>query len=124
MHEGILEDRLVVGDKTHGRGEVIFPHGGLEVSGGFEVGFGLVATPLHKEAVGQAAEHAQNPQGLGPTYPAAVVVEGNVQALMEAIFNPPPLAVGLQPVRGIELVWWKARHEAHGLVLAARALAR
>jgi len=102
MHEGILEAWAFVRYETYGFGEVVLSHVGLEVGGGLVFCIGLLVAPLHEEAVGQTAKHAQHPQGIGVAHPAPVVIEGDIQALMESAFDPPRLSVGQQPLPGLE----------------------
>ena len=62
----------------------------LEIGGG-DVGWAaLLAAPLHKEAVGDTAKHAQDPDAIITLHPAPVIVVGNIQALMEATFDASP----------------------------------
>src|SRR5512133_3584344 len=60
------EVRALGGDKAHGFGQIVFSHYSLEVRGGFMLGFGLMAEPLHEQAIiGRAAEHAHDPETIG-----------------------------------------------------------
>jgi len=68
------------------------------------VGFWLMCSPVHEEADDQAAHHAQDPQSVGVADPAPVVIEGDIQALVGAVFNAPALSVGFKPLGGRELV--------------------
>jgi len=52
---------------------VIGGHPGGEVGGGFVMGLGEVATPMHKEAVGQTGEDTVNPDRVGLLQPALIV---------------------------------------------------
>jgi hypothetical protein len=81
---------------------MIFSHEGLEIGGGDMVWATLVGTPLDKEAVGDAAEHGQNPYAIITLHAAAVIVVGDVQALMQAAFDAPTFPVKLQPQQGWE----------------------
>jgi hypothetical protein len=67
------------------------------MSQGLVLGFGVTRAPVHREADDQAAEHAQDPQGVGVADPAAVIIEGHTQALMGAVFTGAGLPVGLEP---------------------------
>jgi hypothetical protein len=79
---------------------MIFSHKGLEVSGGDMVWATLMGPPLDKEAVGDTAKHAQDPDAIITLHAAAVIVVGHVQALMEAAFDAPTLPVEIQPQQG------------------------
>ncbi len=74
MHGGVLEFGVFAGNEADGFGEIVLAHGGLEVGGGLVFGFGVLAAPLDEEAVGQAAEHAEDPQAVGVANPAAIIV--------------------------------------------------
>jgi hypothetical protein len=79
-------------------------HLGLEVGHGGMAAFGVAGSPLYEEAYGEAAEHAQNPDGVGVTHAASVFVGGGVEALMETILDAPVVAGGEQPLGGVHLV--------------------
>ena len=81
-------------------------HQGLEIGGGYVVWARPRGSPFHKQAVGNPAEHAQDPHPVVALNPAAVVVIGNVQALMEAALDAPALAVEAQPLDGIQSFGW------------------
>jgi hypothetical protein len=68
------------------------------------LGFWLMCSPVHEEADDQAAQHAEDPQSIGVADAAPVVIEGDIQALVGAVFNSPTLSVGFEPLRGRELV--------------------
>jgi hypothetical protein len=104
MHEGVLECGPLVDDKAKGFGEIVFAHRGLEVGERFEVGLGLAVAPLHEQADDQPVRHSEDPQPIGASHPATVVIEGHIQALMGAVFDPPTLPVGLQPLARVEFV--------------------
>ncbi len=76
---------------------MVFGHKGLEVGGGDVVRAGLMSAPLHKEAVGDAAKHPQDPDAVITLDAAPVIVVGNIQALMQAAFDAPSLPVEPQP---------------------------
>ena len=67
-------------------------------------GIGLVTAPFHKQADGDATIRAQEQHAPITLHPAAVVVEGDVEALVQPIFYSPAVPVGLEPLGGIELV--------------------
>jgi len=98
MHEAISESGVLGGEKAHGGSEVFFAHGGLEISKGFQVTLGLASSPFHEEAYGQATEHTEDPQAVGIAHAAAIIVQGNVQPLVQSIFDGPALPVGGQPI--------------------------
>ena len=79
---------------------MIFRHPGLEAGGGDVCGAALPGAPLDKEAVGDAAEHSQDPYSIITLHPATVIVVGDVQALVQAAFDAPTLAVEQQPEHG------------------------
>ena len=68
---------------------VVFGQGGLEIGRGDMVWASLVATPLHEEAIAQAQHHCENQHSVVVAHPAAVVVVGDIQALMQTVLNAP-----------------------------------
>ena len=81
---------------------VVFGQGGLEIGGGDMVWAPLVSTPLDEEAIAQAQHHSQNQHAIVVAYPAAVVVVGDIQALVQTALNAPMIPVQTQPVCRIE----------------------
>ena len=79
---------------------MIFRHPGLEARRGQGVWTALRSAPPDKEAVGQAAEHAQDSYSMIPLPPAAVVVVTDVQTLVQAAFAAPGLPVERPPEQG------------------------
>ena len=84
----------------------------LAVGGGFVVGVGELGAPLHEEAVGEAAHEAEEEHAVGMTDPAAVVVVGDIQALVESAFDAPGLTVELEPPSGVEAGGFQTGDEA------------
>lgn len=85
----------------------------------------LVRSPLHEEAVAQAAEQAHDEHAGGEADAAAVVVVRNVQALVQTIFDAAKTApVQLQPLLGVQLLWWGAGDERDVFIVAAFGLAQ
>jgi len=84
----------------------------------------LEAAPVHEEAVAQAAEHAHDPHGARIADAAAVVVVGNVQALVQAAFDAPGCAVELKPAGGIELLGSGAGEQGDFFGIAAAGVAQ
>jgi hypothetical protein len=76
---------------------MIFSHKGLKVGSGNVLWATLMGAPLHKEADGEAAKHAQDPHAILILHPASVVVVGDVQALVQTAFDAPSLPVEQQP---------------------------
>ena len=73
--KGFSQFGVSVGDKGHGLSEVVLAQGGLEVREGLVLGLWLAYLPVHEEADSQAAEHTQDPQGIGAANPAAILIE-------------------------------------------------
>ena len=88
-------------------------HLGLEVGQGGVLSFGALRFPFGEEADGQPAEHAQYPYAVAIADSAVVFVGGNVEALVQAGFNAPISAVGLQPLRGVEFYGTPAGQEPY-----------
>jgi len=66
---------------------VILAHGGLEVGGRQIFRMGLRRAPLHEEAVADAPEQTRHEHGVRVANPATIIVMGNVQTLVQAVFN-------------------------------------
>lgn len=95
----------------------------LEIGGGVMVWFFMLITPMHKEAVGDAAKHPHDPQAMGTADATAVVILRDVQAQMQAVFNIPGQPIAVEPGLGIETGWFHAGDQAYQFILAAGALA-
>ena len=89
-------------------------HGGEKVGGGFVLGFGLSAAPMHEQAVAEAPEHSHHPHGMGQAHPALIVQVGDIQALVESAFDAPGGAVIFEPLGGIEFRRRQAGHQRDG----------
>lgn len=86
---------------------------------------GLMGAPLHEEAVADAPEQAGDHHGVRMANPAPIVVMGNVQTLVQAVFDAAKTgAVQLQPLLGVEPLGWCAGDEADVFILAALGLAQ
>ena len=68
---------------------MVLSHQGLKICGCDVVGTTLNPSPFHEQTVGHPAKHAQNPHSVVTLNPAAVVVVGDVQTLVQAIFDEP-----------------------------------
>jgi hypothetical protein len=91
---------------------VILAHGGLEVGGRQILGMGLVRAPILEEAVADAAEQPGDKQAVRLANPATIIVMGDVQTLVQAIFDPAKARpVQLQPFLGVELGWCSTGNE-------------
>jgi hypothetical protein len=89
-------------EATDGIAMMVGVHGSEEVRGGFVVGLGLMAAPVHEQAVAEAAKHADYQHGMRPTDPAEVVVMGDIEALMQARFDAPGGAIEAEPLLGAQ----------------------
>src|SRR5438270_11194305 len=86
------------------------------------LGLWLLKSPMDEQDDNQAAEHAQNPQGIGAADPAAVVIEGDVQALMSPVFDSPAHAVGFEPELCGKFFGYEVSDEADSFVFASDML--
>ena len=66
---------------------MIFSKSGLEVRGGFIFRVRLMRTPFDKEAVGEPSKHAHDPHPFGLAHAASIVVLGDIQTLVQTIFD-------------------------------------
>jgi hypothetical protein len=102
---------------------MIFRHKGLEIGGGDMVWTTLAGAPLDKKTVGDAAEHAQNPDAIITLHAAPVTVVGDVQTLMQAAFDAPTFPVEQQEVPFVLwqpvalIVFCRAREECDAFFL-------
>jgi hypothetical protein len=104
---------------------VILAHGGLEVGGRQIFRMRLMRAPLHEQAIANAPEQPGYNHGVRMANPAAVIVMGDVQSLVQTVFDAakaPP--VKLQPLLGIELFGSGTGNEAKVLLLASLGLAQ
>jgi hypothetical protein len=76
---------------------MIFSHKGLEGGGGDVVWSRLMSAPFHKEAVGDATKHTQNPHAVIALDSAPIIIIGDIQTLVQAAFDAPALSVEQQP---------------------------
>jgi len=83
----------------------------------------LVRAPLHEEAVADAPEQPGYKQGVRMANATTVIVMGNVQTLVQAVFDAAKTRpVKLQPLLGVELFGVGTGDEANVFLLAALGL--
>lgn len=110
--------------QTDGRLAVILAQGGLEVGGRQKLGMGLMRAPFQEEAVADAPEDTSHEHGVRMVNAATIIIVGNVQALVQAVFDAAiTRPVELQPLLGVEFLGFGAGEEADVFVLAALGLA-
>ena len=97
-------------------------HASLEIGRGQVLGTGLVLSPFHKQAIGQASIHSQNQHGFWVLHPATIIVVGDVQSLMEPALDAPALPIELQPLLRIEPFGRCTGNQSHLFVLASLGL--
>src|SRR6185437_6570682 len=61
------------------------------------IGSAACGAPFHINAYLDPSKHAQLPDARVASHAATVVVVGNIQTLMQAVFNAPTLAVEVEP---------------------------
>lgn len=76
-------------------------------------------TPFQEEAGGEAAEHSQDPKSARGSDSALVVGVGDIQSLVQAVFDTPGQAVVRQPLLGVELGVLEAGDQAYDFVAFA-----
>jgi hypothetical protein len=69
----------------------------MEVGGGLVLRMRLQTAPVHEQTVAQAAKHAQEKDSLGASDAAEVVMIGDIQPLVRAVFNSPVNSVEVEP---------------------------
>lgn len=120
--KGSGEFGVLVGDEGQGLGQVVLAYDDWEVGEPKPAEVGLAPAPMHIETDGHVAEHPQNPQAIGVAYPAAVVVERDVQALVRAVLDAPGLAIGLESGRRRQFLRSEVGDEPDDFVLAPAVL--
>lgn len=103
---------------------MFFGHAGLKIGGRDLVGSALTRAPFHEQTNGQPAKHAQDPHAIVALDPAAIVVVGHIQTLVEAAFDAPALAVQVQPLTRGQPFDRGAGEQGYFFVLAAGGLAQ
>jgi len=68
-------------------------HGGKKISGGFVLGLGLLAAPMHAETVAEAAEHSDHAHGAGLAHAALIIPMGDIQPQVQPVFDAPGRSV-------------------------------
>jgi len=109
---------------AHGQNRGRLGQKALEVSGCDMIGPAACGSPFHKQADGEAPEHSKHPDARIALHAAAVVVVGDIQALMEPVFNAPALAVEREPGGWIEPLGRGAGDQRHCFVFSAGGLAQ
>ena len=103
---------------------MILAHRGLEIGGRQKLGMGLMRAPFHEEAVADAPEDTGHEHGARMANAATIIVMGNIQALVQAVFDAAITGpVELQPLLGVELLGFGAGDQADVFVLATLGLA-
>jgi len=103
---------------------MVLAHGRLKIGGGQMLGMGLMGTPLHEQAVTDAAEQTGHGHGRGAANAAAVIVVRDVQPLVQAVFDAAKASpVEFQPLLRIEFLGFGAGQQRDLFVLAALSLA-
>jgi len=109
--------------QAQGGPTLILAHGCLEVGGCQILRMGLMRAPLHEEAVADTPEQTGHKHGVRMANPATIIVLGNVQTLVQAVFDAAKTRpVKLQPLPGVELLGFGAGNEANVFVFAALGL--
>src|SRR6516162_2155459 len=79
----------------------------------------LVGAPFHEKAITETQHHSENQDSVMVTDPAAVVVVGDIQALMQTALNAPGVPVETYPVCGIQTRGLQAGDQRHQFIFAA-----
>ncbi len=74
---------------------VVFGHKRLEIGCRFVLGLALARPPFHKKAVAEASEHTDDPNPIGTAYATSIIVVGDIQTLMGAVFDAPGKSIEL-----------------------------
>ena len=79
--------------------------------------FRVTRAPLGEQADREAAEQAQDPDGVAVADAAVVLAGGGIEALVQAAFDTPVLPIGLEPLLGVEAVGFAAGQQPNGFGL-------
>lgn len=72
----------------------------VEVGQGSLSPFEVLRAPVHEDTHTDAAEHAQDPDGVALAHPAAILVGADIQTLVQSGFAAPIIALLVQPLAG------------------------
>ena len=104
---------------------MLLTHRRLKVGRGQIFRVWLMRTPLHEQAVTDAAQQASDEHGWGAANAAAVIVMRSVQALVQTIFDAAKAGpVEFQPASCVEFGWWSAGQEGDLFRLVSFVLAQ
>ena len=82
-------------------------------------------TPFHEEAVADAAEQTRDEEGARVANAAAIVVVGNVQALVQTVFDAAKTSpVQFQPLLCVEFLRLSTGQQGDVFILATVGLAQ
>ncbi len=102
---------------------VVEAHGIVEVAQGRLGAFGALGAPVHEEADAQTAKEAEEAHGVAVAHAALVFLGGDVEALVEPVFDAPARAVELEPAGGGEPCGLGAGEQVDGFRLAGAGVA-
>ena len=84
----------------------------------------MMSAPLHEETVADAPEQPGHKHGVRMANSATIIVMGNVQPLVPAVFDAAKTRpIKFQPLLGVELFGFGTGNEANVFLLAALGLA-
>lgn len=86
------------------------------------IGSAACGAPFHINAHRNASKHTQLPDARVALHAATVIVIGNIQTQVQAVFNAPTLAVKLEPERRTEPLGRGTGDQRDFFVLASGAL--
>ena len=109
-----LEGRFTGMKAANGIAMMFGIHSGEKISGGFVLGLGLLAAPMHAETVAEAAEHSDHAHGAGLPHAALIIPMGDIQPQVQPVFDAPGRSVVLQPLGRVEFFEPQACHQRHG----------
>jgi hypothetical protein len=84
--------------------------------------FGVKAAPVHEKAHADAAEHAQQPDGVAMAHTAAILVGAHVQTLVQSGFDAPITTLHIQPLASVQAFGLAAGQQVLRFGLLAQAL--
>ena len=85
---------------------------------------GVLTAPVHEEAYGDAAKHAQDPGGVAMADSDAILVGADVQTLMQSRFDAPIIALPRQPLVGGQALGLAAAQQVLRIRMLAQALSQ
>ena len=120
----VFQGRVFDSDQTDRASPVILCQQGWEIGGRDGVRAAAGLAPFHEETVGQASEHAKNPDAVIALNAAPVIVVGDIQTLVQSAFDPPARPIELEPLHRVQTFGRSTGNQGDGFLLASGSLSK